>query len=168
MSKVDERLRWIDAALLDDLSDRAAKNPRRRLHYNFHHDSKDPAHRLLNAIAPDSYIPPHCHLDKDETLLLVQGRLGVLIFDTTGSISSLKVLQTGGALGVDIPRGVFHSFVALDTIAIVLECKAGPYQPLRPEELAPWAVDAADRENAAAQWQAWQQLFRSLPDGHAR
>ena len=78
--------RWLDRALLDAVVAEAQRSPRRRMNRNFHPHDDHPAHRLLNAIEPDSYVRPHRHLDplKDETILCVKGRLGCILFDDSG------------------------------------------------------------------------------------
>ena len=123
-------IRLIDQSLFADLASAARQAPRRRLHRNFHPDDAYPAHRLLIAIEPDSYVPPHRHLnpDKDETLLVLRGSLGVAFFDAVGEVERSVVLRAGGeTLGVDIPHGVFHTVFALETGTVFFEAKAGPY-----------------------------------------
>ena len=53
----------IDHALLTRLADEARQSPLLRKNHNFHGSDDDSCHRLLNAIEPASYIPPHRHLD---------------------------------------------------------------------------------------------------------
>jgi cupin fold WbuC family metalloprotein len=132
----------IDNALLDEVCAQAAASPRRRKNRNFHPYDEHPGHRLLNAMQPDSYIPPHRHLDpnKDETFVVLRGLLGLVLFDDTGKIlRALKVGAGGTAIGVDIPHGTWHTAVALETDTVFLEAKAGPYLPFTPAEKAPWA-----------------------------
>lgn len=132
----------IDQALLQQVADTAATAPRRRRNYNFHRDNADACHRLLNAMEPDSYIPPHCHLaaSKDETILALKGKFGLVLFGQGGDIASTVVLQAGGeVLGINIPHGQFHSLVALENGSVFFESKAGPYLPLMQEEKATWA-----------------------------
>jgi cupin fold WbuC family metalloprotein len=73
----------IDNSLLDAVSKAAAESPRGRKNHNFHGADTEPCHRLLNAIEPGSYIQPHCHADanKDETIVILRGRLGAVIFN---------------------------------------------------------------------------------------
>ena len=132
----------IDRSLLDSLSVEAELAPRLRKHRNFHPGDTYPAHRLLVAIEPGSYVAPHRHLDpnKDETLLVVRGRLGVVIFGAENAVDRSIVLQAGGeAIGIDIPHGVFHTVVALEAGTVFFEAKAGPYVPIADTERAPWA-----------------------------
>lgn len=132
----------IDHMLMAGLIETARQAPRRRANRNFHPYDAYPAHRLLVAIEPDSYVPPHRHLnsDKDETLLILRGSLGVLFFDGHGEVERRVILRAGGeTLGVDIPHGVFHTVCALETATVFFEAKAGPYVPVSAEEKAGWA-----------------------------
>jgi cupin fold WbuC family metalloprotein len=132
----------IDRQLLDEVSREAEASPRRRRNRNFHPADNYPAHRLLNAIEPDSYIAPHRHLDpsKDETMVVLRGRLGLIIFDDAGSIARVEVFEAGGeSFGVDIPHGTWHTLVALEAGTVFFEAKAGPFVALGEAERAPWA-----------------------------
>lgn len=132
-------MRVITATELDTLSEEARQAPRGRRNLNLHSRDDSQAHRLYNAVEPGSYIRPHRHLDpeKDETFLLVRGRLAVLSFSDEGEVLSLVTLSPGDA--ADIPSGTWHSAVALETGTIFFEAKSGPYLPLSPEEIALWA-----------------------------
>lgn len=142
----------IDTALFDSITAQAAAAPRRRKNHNFHGSNDAPCHRLLNAIEPDSYVPPHRHAaaDKDETILAVRGKLGMVFFDEDGKVTSQTVIQPGGpAVAVDIPHGTYHTVVALAAGSVFFEAKAGPYQPLTAEERATWAPEENAAEAAA-------------------
>lgn len=133
---------WIDQDLLDDVSRAARDAPRRRRNRNFHTTESAPCNRLLNAIEPGSYIRPHRHThpDKDESIVCVRGTLGALFFDASGAVTEAATLEANGAtIGVDIPHGTFHSLVALAPGTVFFEAKAGPYEPLRDDEVASWA-----------------------------
>ncbi|MBK7014641.1 MAG: WbuC family cupin fold metalloprotein [Sulfuritalea sp.] len=142
----------IDDALLDAVCAEAAASPRRRKNRNFHPRDDHPGHRLLNALMADTYIPPHRHLDpnKDETYVVLRGRLGLVEFDDAGAVMrTLKVGAGGAAIGVDVAHGTWHTAVALEDETVFLEAKAGPYLPLTAEEKAPWAPAENSPEAAA-------------------
>lgn len=137
----------INRELLDNVSMQARTAPRRRKNHNFHAAENDPCNRLLNAIEPDSYIQPHCHRDasKDETIIIVRGRVGMVFFDDRGAVTSTTVLAPASeAVGVNVPHGVYHTLVALESNSVFFEAKAGPYAPLIPEEKAAWAPVEGD------------------------
>ncbi len=142
-------MKIIDRQLLDDLTAAARQNPRLRRNWNIHHEDSFPAHRLLNAMEPSSYIRPHRHLDprKDETFIIVRGRLGVILFADDGSVREKFLLDAAGdTLGVDLPSGSFHTAVSLAEGTIFFEVKAGPYLPLADGEKAGWAPEEGSPE----------------------
>jgi cupin fold WbuC family metalloprotein len=142
----------IDTALLDHLSAEAAGLPRLRKNRNFHRDDQAPSHRLLNAIEPGSYIRPHRHLDptKDESIVVLRGKLAVLIFDETGAVTAKHVMAPGSAtVAIDISSGTMHTMISLESKTVFFEAKAGPYLPLTKDEFAPWSPAEGSAEARA-------------------
>lgn len=142
---------WIDAALLAKLAREAASLSRRRKNHNFHVAGAEGADRLLNAVEPGSYIAPHRHLapTKDETFVALRGAFGVVFFDDAGAVEhAVRVRPGGEVVGVNIPRGAFHSVVSLEPGSVFFEAKAGPYAPLSSAERAPWAPAEGDARAA--------------------
>jgi cupin fold WbuC family metalloprotein len=153
----------INRQMLDELSEEARQLPRLRKHCNFHGADNAPCHRLIIAIEPGSYIPPHCHADrnKDETISIVRGRIGMVFFDAQGSVTQRLLLEAGGETqGVTIPAGMFHSLLALEPGAVFLEAKAGPYLPPADSERPAWAP-LENTAEAPAYLAAMRALFGS-------
>ena len=147
-----KRLVCITNDLLQQVAESARSSDRRRKNHNFHPADDSRCHRLLNAIEPDSYIRPHRHLDpeKDEAFVLMSGRLGVIAFDDQGNpVETVVLSRENGVLAIDIPHGLFHTAVSLESGTIFYETKAGPYLPLKPEEAAPWAPLDSDPDAPA-------------------
>lgn len=160
---------WIDSALLDHVNGLAATSPRGRRNFNFHRSDDDASHRLLNAIEPGSYIQPHRHLDpaKDETLVVVRGRLGAVVFDEAGSVVDTAVLAAGGErCGINLSHGTYHTVLALEPKTVFFESKAGPYRPLAMAELAPWAPVEGARD-AQSYLAALRELFGCIVSASA-
>jgi cupin fold WbuC family metalloprotein len=131
---------------LDELSSEARSNERLRINRNIHRSHSEPCQRLLNAIEPGSYIQPHRHAgdERDELLVAVRGSLALLLFDDFGA--PIRVVRFGNptpdgesAIGVEIPYSVWHTVVSLSPGSVLLEVKAGPFDPAQAKELAPWA-----------------------------
>lgn len=77
------------------LHEQANASPRQRQHLNIHASHEAPFQRLFIAFGLDSYVRPHRHLvPKDETLIAVQGLLGVLVFDDVGQVVQKLKLGT--------------------------------------------------------------------------
>ena len=54
-------MKLITEELLDTVTSQAKENSRLRMNYNFHASMDAPIHRLLNALEPGTYLPPHRH-----------------------------------------------------------------------------------------------------------
>lgn len=142
----------IDQVLIARVLDEARRSPRQRKNFNFHDRDNHPCQRLLNAILPQSYIQPHRHLDpdKEEMLVVLRGRLGLVLFDDAGHVVDTALLEAGGErLAVNIPPGRFHTLVALGDGAVVFEAKAGPYLPHAPSEKASFAPEETAQDAAS-------------------
>jgi cupin fold WbuC family metalloprotein len=155
----------ISQSLLDEVSAEARLSPRRRKNRNFHEGDNAAAHRLLNALEPDSYVAPHRHLDpaKGETIVALRGRFGVVVFDEGGGVKSTAVLAPGSTdIGINLPAGTYHTLFAIEPGSVFFEAKAGPYVAITPEERAPWAPAEGSAE-APAYLAQLKALF--LPNG---
>lgn len=134
------------ADYLDQLTARAKTNPRIRQHRNIHESHNDPCQRLFNAIEPESYIRPHRHSTdpREELLVAVRGSLALVLFDDQGEVTEIVHFGTGGACaglaaGVEVPSDKWHTVLALESGSILLEVKAGPFDPSKIKDLAEWA-----------------------------
>lgn len=141
------------AAFLDDLVARAEQSPRRRQHANIHRDYADPVQRLFNAICTDSYIRPHrhCRDGKRESLIAVRGRFALIAFDGSGNIEAASPFGTarGDDAGVELAPQQWHTVIALERGSILLEVKAGPFDPGAAKEMASWSPEEGSAEAAA-------------------
>lgn len=158
----------ITGQMLDEISIQAKQSPRLRKNYNFHHSDEDICQRLLNAIEPGSYIQPHRHLDKnkDETLIVIKGEMGLILFDDYGSIEKKALLGPAGhAMIVNIPHGKFHTWISFQERSVFFESKAGPFLPLTQEEKAFWAPKEGD-ESSAEYLASLKKLFESDKEQH--
>lgn len=151
------------AQSLNVLTEQAGASPRRRQHLSIHQSYQEPCQRLFNAIEPDSYIRPHRHATdpRDEFLLAVRGEMALLTFDDAGTVTSVLRFASEKhgpvlAAGVEVPASTWHTVLALRPGSVLLEVKAGPFDPAQPKDLATWApeegsVDAAHYLQALVQ-----------------
>lgn len=140
-------MKLITENLLDSVTEQAKKNSRLRMNYNFHESMDASIHRMLNALEPGTYLPPHRHKnpDKEEVYLVLRGSLLVVLFDDEGTVTEKVHLNpANGVYGMEIPAGAWHCIVVLESGTVIYEVKQGPYAPLTPENFAPWGPDAAN------------------------
>ncbi len=120
----------IDVQLLDGVSSQAKESSRLRMNYNFHQSLDEMCHRFLNAVEPGTVVPIHRHPTKDETFVLLRGRVRVTTHNDDGSIIEEVVLcPEDGKYGVNIPKGVWHTLETIDANSVIFECKEGPFVP---------------------------------------
>jgi cupin fold WbuC family metalloprotein len=134
--------------MLNELVDQAKVSSRLRQHKNIHTSYQEPCQRLFNAIEIGSYIRPHKHASdpRDEMLVAVRGLMALLSFDDQGAV--VDVVRFGSeafgpelAVGLELSANTWHTVVALVPGCVLLEVKAGPFDPNQPKDLAPWAPE---------------------------
>ena len=118
----------IDEQLLNQVSEEAKASPRLRMNYNFHESLEDKCHRMLNAVEPGTQVPIHRHPTKDESFVVLRGKVKVTIYNDDGSVlESVVLCQEEGRYGVDIKKGVWHNLESLEPDSVIFECKEGPF-----------------------------------------
>ncbi len=123
-------MKIIDDELLDAVREQAKESPRLRMNYNFHQSLEDKCHRFLNALELGTVVPVHHHPTKDETFILLKGRVRVSTFNDDGTVQESVVLsQDSGCYGVDIPKNVWHTLECLESGSVIFEVKEGPFVP---------------------------------------
>jgi len=85
---------------------------------------------MLNAVEPETVVPIHKHPTKDESFVILRGKVRVTTHNDDGSIIEDVVLsQESGNYGVDIPKNVWHKLESLESGSVIFECKEGPFVP---------------------------------------
>ena len=99
----------IDEQFLNMVSAQAKVSPRLRMNFNFHQSLEEKCHRFLNAVEPGTEVPIHKHLTKDESFVILRGKVRVTTHNDDGSIIEDVVLSQ------ESPGSV------------IFECKEGPF-----------------------------------------
>ncbi len=131
----------INDDLLLALTEKAKANPRKRMNHNFHYELDDPIQRFLNALEPDTFLPPHRHLNpsKEEIFLVLKGKLVLIEFDDEGKITSHMIIEPrNGTYGGEVSCGTWHTLISLESGTVIYEIKKGPFEPIAETDLAPW------------------------------
>ena len=85
-------MKVINQSLLDKVSEGAKASGRLRMNYNFHQSLEDKCHRFLNAVEPGTEVPIHKHPTKDESFVILRGRVRVSTYDDEGNVVESCVL----------------------------------------------------------------------------
>ena len=123
--------RRIDQQLFAKVSAEARQHPRLRLNHNFCRE-QDHVQRFLNVLNPGTYVRPHRHRRNGpgtafECFLVLQGAIGLLLFNCEGEIQQqLHLSAEGPTHGIKITEDQFHTLVALEADSVIFEMKQGP------------------------------------------
>lgn len=72
----------------------------------------------------------HWHPTKDESFVLLRGKVKVSAYNDDGSVlESVVLCQEDGRYGVDIPQNVWNNLEAIAPNSVIFECKEGPFVP---------------------------------------
>lgn len=73
-------------------------------------------------------VPVHHHVTKDETFIILKGRIRVNTYNDEGEIlESIVLSQEEGRIGVDIPKNTWHNVECLESGSVIFEVKEGPF-----------------------------------------
>ena len=155
--------RRIDQELFAQVSAEARQHPRLRLNHNFHRE-QDSVQRFLNVLQPGTYVRPHRHRRNGsgtgfECFLVLQGAIGLLLFNDEGEIQQqLHLSAKGPTHGIEIAEDQFHTLVALEADSVIFELKQGPYQPAQDKDFLNGFPQEGTTE-AARQESQWRDLL---------
>ena len=125
---MDDMTIIIDKLLLDNVTAQAKASPRLRMNYNFHQSLDEKCHRFLNAVELGTEVPIHKHPTKDETFVILKGKVRVTTHrDDWLIIEDVVLCAEEGRYGVNIPKGVWHTIEAIEADSVIFECKEGPF-----------------------------------------
>jgi cupin fold WbuC family metalloprotein len=136
--------------LTDDLIEAgltaARESPRKRIIQPIQRSQDAVVQRMLNFLLPGTNLRPHLHPRDNaiETIQVLRGELGFVIFEEDGSVRELHRLSSDGFGLIDIEPRVWHTSVALAPDTVILEIKCGPYDVKTDKIFADWAPTEED------------------------
>lgn len=130
-----------------ELVARGEANPRKRVRLCTHKDVKDKLHEMLIIHTKDTYVRPHKHLGKCESLHVIQGVVDVVLFDDEGRVGEVVPMGEYGSGRVFYYRlcdSCFHTLRIISDHLVFHEVTNGPFD--RAETIfAPWGPDDGDK-----------------------
>jgi cupin fold WbuC family metalloprotein len=133
---------------VSELRPRAERAPLRRARLCAHGSVEDPLHEMLIVVDQDSYIRPHRHPGKTESMHVIEGVADLVIFDDDGTIADVVPIGDYASDRVFYYRmnaPLFHSLRVRSDKLTVHETTNGPFNPSE-TEFAPWAAEPEDTE----------------------
>jgi len=127
----------ITQALLDSLTAQAKASPRLRMNLDLRNSADDKSQRMLNAIEPGSPMPVHRHQKTSETVVCLRGYLVWEFYDELERICTdyIELTPNGQVVALNVPAGQWHRVYAKESGTVLMESKAGKWEPLGEEDI---------------------------------
>ena len=126
----------IDIKLLDALTAQAKASPKLRMNLDLRNSPTDQSQRMLNALEPGTVMPIHRHQNTSETVVMLRGKVKWLYYNDKGELTDTILVEAGSDIcGLSVPKGQWHSLECLESGSVILECKDGPWEALKEEDI---------------------------------
>jgi cupin fold WbuC family metalloprotein len=116
--------------IVEDLKIKASNSPRKRSRLCAHTKDTDRIHEMLIVLNKETYIVPHKHLNKTESLHVVEGEADVIIFDDNGLIQKripLAPYHLKKVFYYRLSKSLYHSLIVKSSYFVFCETTNGPF-----------------------------------------
>jgi cupin fold WbuC family metalloprotein len=163
----DEQIVKVGWQDIEFLKERVGDTERKRIRLCAHKGVDDKLQEMFIVLAKGTYIRPHKHLNKAESLHVIEGSADVVFFDEAGAITDtirLGEYSSGHRFYYRVTEPVYHTLLVHSKVLVFHEATLGPF--LRSDTVfAPWAPDESD---VAATRAFTEQLEQTSADYIAR
>jgi cupin fold WbuC family metalloprotein len=141
----------VGAGDLSEMKRLAVLNPRKRIRLCTHRCLNDPLHEMFIVHTSDCYVRPHKHIDKVESMAILEGTVDVLLFDDNGDlrqIIKMGSIDSGRCFYYRLPGQIYHMLLIKSPFLVFHEVTEGPFQ--REKIVYPdWAPEENSKEQNA-------------------
>lgn len=147
-----DSLLTIDAAFIERIKQKASANASGKFRTCVHRSEDACNQEMFIVHSSSTYVRPHKHRSKDESLQVIEGYATVIFFDQDGEITSafeLGDLSSGHPFFCKINHDLYHMLIIHSDFLVFKETTTGPFQ--RQDMIFPkWApeVDSTDSVEA--------------------
>ncbi len=142
----DEPIVKVGRLDIESLKERVRDTERKRIRLCAHTDVEDKLHEMFIVLLKESYIRPHKHLNKAESLHVIEGSVDVVFFDETGNITDVIPMgeyASGRRFYYRVAEPAYHTLLVRSDLLIFHETTQGPFK--RSDTVfAPWAPEESE------------------------
>jgi cupin fold WbuC family metalloprotein len=142
----DRAIVTADRNMIEFLKETATRVPSKRARLCAHPSADAVQQDMLIVSSRDTYVTPHRHLAKTETMLVIEGSAEAVIFDEAGAILdviSMGTAESGRRFFYRMPARTYHGLVIESEMLVFTESTRGPFLAAD-SEYAPWAPAPQD------------------------
>lgn len=142
----DELLVKVGRPEIEFLKERVTRTERKRIRLCAHKDVAEKLHEMFIVLTKETFIRPHKHLDKAESLHVIEGLADAVFFDDAGNIMEVIELgdyASGRQFYYRVAGPAYHTLVLHSDFLIFHESTQGPF--VRAQTMyAPWSPSEGD------------------------
>ena len=148
----------VDADLLNALKRQAQQITDKDIRLCLHSTPEALFHDMIILTRKGRYQTPHKHNEKAESWHIIEGVMGVFVFDQAGKVIQASRLESGGGIVYRIDPGFYHAVMPMSDIVLFHESRPGPYRGT--DSLpAPWAPNNEDLQGLRRFYETLQRLL---------
>lgn len=139
----------IDKINIDLLIEKAKKTSRKRVRFCSHPSPNESVHEMFIVHPKDAYVRPHKHLNKAESMLIIEGKVDFLTFNDNGELRkkvSMGDYNSGLPFYNSTRSDEFHSMIIHSEWLVFLEITKGPFNK-KDTVFARWSPKENDIQN---------------------
>ncbi|MFA6432184.1 MAG: WbuC family cupin fold metalloprotein [Candidatus Margulisiibacteriota bacterium] len=143
----ESKIVLVDQVDLAELKQKSLGNKRGRIRLCAHQDVNDRIHEMIIVHAKEAYVRPHKHLNKCESLHVIEGIADMVIYDENGVISDAFRLgddRSGHKFYCRMSEPIYHNLFIRSEHFVFHEVTSGPFDR-RETVFAPWAPTEEDQ-----------------------
>ena len=148
MIDLKNRIFVLESTAYQKLSEHSKNAQKKRARICAHNGVDAALHEMFIMLKKNSYVRPHRHHNKSESIHIVCGTLEVLFFDNSGAIQKRIELSgdsNSSTYYIRYEGAIWHSVLVKSEEALFHETTNGPFKP-EDTEYAEWAP--IDSDNA--------------------
>ena len=137
----------LDKTDIERLVDLGTRNIRQRVRFCSHSVPQEPVHEMFIVHPKGAYVRPHKHLNKAESMLVLEGEVDYVIFEEYGTVEnviSMGDYPSGKPFYRSIRPELFHMLLIRSEWLVFLEITKGPF--IKEDTImAHWSPEETDK-----------------------
>ncbi len=120
----------VDKSLIEDLKINFLEEQKKggkNIRLCLHNSAESEFHQMIILEQKGNYYRPHKHSGKGESQLIIEGKMGVFIFNDTGEVKEASVLEPSKTFLCRISNNIWHAIMPLTDLIIYHEARPGPF-----------------------------------------
>ncbi len=133
---------------IEFLKDKCLQNSRQKIRICTHKGPQDRLHEMFIVHTKNAYVKPHKHMNKSESIHVIEGIVDAIVFNEEGEIKDLIKMgdyASGRVFYYRMEEGHYHTFIIRSNFLVFHETVNGPFH--KSDTIFPeWAPSEDDAE----------------------